>query len=459
MRSLVIAVAGFALATGSAFGAQAQNYTPSPGASPTVQADVVSRDAIDRVWSGHSVRSALLVTKSRIFVGYYDANRQLTVASRPRNGSAWTYQKLDTWNDWDSHNYIAIAEDSSGRIHVAANMHASPMTMFESGESADVRTLKRTDVLVDPKLERSATYPVFLHDKAGRLIFKYRDGSSGNGNEIYDVFDSVSGKWSRLTDTPLTDGEGHRNAYFMGPVLGPDQQFHIAWVWRESPMAETNHDLSYAKSPDLIHWFRADGSALALPIRLKDAEIVDPVPTEGGMINNNTIVGFDERGRPTITYHKFDKAGDTEIYLARYEGKGAGKTGWRIAQISQWKGYRWDFRGGGSLNSEIFVSGAEPIGKGLLKIPVIRLGQSIDFIVRSDDLTLVEERPVASLKDELVKSVAVPEGMQLNVVTAPGEGDTLYALAWPARPPHRDVPSSDIPDPTTLTFLTLKIRP
>ena len=273
------------------------------------------------------------------------------------------------------------------------------------------------------------------------------------------MFDSVSGKWSRLTDTPLTDGEGHRNAYFMGPVLGPDQQFHIAWVWRESPMAETNHDLSYAKSPDLIHWFRADGSALALPIRLKDAEIVDPVPTEGGMINNNTIVGFDERGRPTITYHKFDKAGDTEIYLARYEGKGAGKTGWRIAQISQWKGYRWDFRGGGSLNSEIFVSGAEPIGKGLLKIPVIRLGQSIDFIVRSDDLTLVEERPVASLKDELVKSVAVPEGMQLNVVTAPGEGDTLYALAWPARPPHRDVPSSDIPDPTTLTFLTLKIRP
>src|SRR6185312_15341394 len=110
--------------------------------------------------------------------------------------------------------------------------------------------------------------------------------------------------------------EGRRNAYFMGPVLGPDQQFHIAWVWRESPMAETNHDLSYARSPDLIHWFRADGEPLTLPIRLKDAEIVDPVPVKGGMINNNTVIGFDARGRPMITYHKFDAAGDTEIYVA-----------------------------------------------------------------------------------------------------------------------------------------------
>ncbi len=439
--------------------AAAQTYTPSPGASPSIAADVTSSDAIDRVWSGHSVRSALLVTRDRIYIGYYDANRQLTVAVRPLGGGGWTYQKLDTWNDWDSHNYIALAEDGAGRVHVAANMHASPMTMFRTDISGDVRTLKRVDVLVDPKLERSATYPIFLHDKTGRLIFKYRDGSSGNGNEIYDVFDARTARWARLTKDPLTDGEGHRNGYFMGPVLGPDRSFHIAWVWRESPMAETNHDLSYARSPDLVHWFHADGTPFKLPIRLKDAEIVDPVPVKGGMINNNTIIGFDERGRPMITYHKFDAAGDTEIYVARYEGKGAGGNGWHVAQVSPWKGYRWDFGGGGSLNAELFVSGAEPVGNGLLKVPVIRQGQSIDFIIRSSDLSLVEERPVVSLKDQLSRTMKVPDGMQLNVVTAPGAGDALYALAWAARPPHRDLPSSDIPDPTTLSFLTLKVKP
>ncbi len=456
MRRILPAIAiSFVLASAAA----AQTFTPSPGASPTVTADVVSSDAIDRVWSGHSVRSALLVTKDRIYIGYYDASRQLTVAVRPLGGGGWTYQKLDTWNDWDSHNYITLAEDSAGRIHVAANMHASPMTMFRTDTSGDVRTLKRIDVLVDPKLEHSSTYPIFLHDQAGRLIFKYRDGSSGNGNEIYDVFDAQTAKWSRLTADPLTDGEGHRNGYFMGPVLGPDKQFHIAWVWRESPMAETNHDLSYAQSPDLVHWFHADGTSFALPIRLKDAEIVDPVPVKGGMINNNTIIGFDDRGRPMITYHKFNAAGDTEIYVARYEGKSAGGNGWHIAQVSQWKGYRWDFGGGGSLDAELFVSGAEPAGPGLLKVPVIRKGQSIDFLIRASDLSFVEERPVVSLKDQLSQTAKIPDGMQLNVVTAPGAGDTLYALVWAARPPHRDLPSADIPDPTTLSFLTLKTKP
>lgn len=434
-------------------GAHAQTFTPSPGASPSVSAEVVANEAIDRVWSGHSVRFALVTTKSDIVVGYYDANRQLTVARRRKAGGGWTYQKLDTWNDWDSHNYIAIAEDSAGRLHVAANMHSSPMTMFVSDTSGDVRTLKRVAKLVDVSLERSATYPIFLHDRAGRLIFKYRDGSSGNGNEIYDVLDADAGQWSRLTTAPLVDGEGQRNAYFMGPVLGPDSWFHVAWVWRETPMAETNHDLSYAKTPDLVHWFKADGTPLPLPIKLKEAEIVDPVPVRGGMINNNTLIGFDDQGRPTITYHKFDRAGDTQIFLARFEGK---PKGWRIAQVSDWKNYRWDFSGGGSLSAEIFVGGAESIGQGLLKVPVIRQGKSIDFIVRSKDLTLVEARPVSSLADQLKKTIKSPDGMQLNIVNAPGDNGEIYALAWSARPPHRDLAAPDIPDPTTLLFMTLR---
>lgn len=414
-------------------------------------ATVVSVDAIDRVWSGHSVKSALLVTKRQIVIGYYDANRQLTLAARPLAGGAWNYQKLDTWNDWDSHNYIALGEDSAGRIHIAANMHADPLTSFRTDATGDVRTARRVEVLVDMASESRMTYPIFLHDQTGHLILKYRDGSSGNGNEIYDIFDDKAVAWSHLTTSPLVDGEGLRNAYFVGPVLGPDKRFHIAWVWRETPMAETNHDLSYASSPDLIHWFASDGRPLPLPIRLSGAEIVDPVPVKGGMINNNTVVGFDDKGRVMITYHKYDKAGNTQIWVARHEGMG-----WKLAQVSQWKAYRWDFNGGGSLNSEIFVSGVQSIGNGLLKVPVVRLGKSIDFIIRAGDLSLVEERPVSSLTDQLASVAKVPDGMQLNVVEAAGPDGATYALAWPARPPHRDLPSPDIPDPTTLVFVTLK---
>lgn len=434
---------------------QAQTFTPSPGASPAMSVKIAAREAIDRVWSGHSVRFALATTKTDVVVGYYDANRQLTVARRGKAGGGWSYQKLDTWTNWDSHNYVAIAEDGAGRLHVAANMHSSPMTLFVSDPSGDVRSLRRVAQLVDADLERSATYPVFLQDRSGRLIFKYRNGVSGAGDEIYDVQDAQTGKWARLTSAPLVDGEGRRNAYFMGPVIGPDRWFHITWVWRETPMAESNHDLSYAKSPDLIHWFKADGTPLPLPIRRQDAEIVDPVPERGGMINNNTLLGFDDQGRPTITYHKFDSAGNTQIYLARYRG-GPARTAWQLAQVSRWRDYRWDFSGGGSLRSEIYVGGAQAIGGGLLKVPVIRLGQSVDFIVRSSDLSVVEERAVSSLADQLKPVLKTPDDMQVNVVNVDGDNGDVYALAWNARPPNRDLAAPDIPEPTTLLFMTLR---
>ncbi len=419
-----------------------QAAVPAPASAPAVQLS-----AIDRVWAGHSARFALAVTEAKIFVAYYDANRQLTVASRDRHGSYWIYHKLDCWVGWDSHNYIAMAVDAAGQLHVAANMHRDPLVYYRTRIAGDVRSFVHEPVMVDAKLERSMTYPIFLHDADGRLVYKYRDGGSGNGNEIYNVYDPATQQWSHLLSTPLTDGQGQRNAYFVGPVLGPDGYFHIAWVWRETPMAETNHDLSYAKSRDLVHWQKADGTPLTLPITLKSGEIVDPVPVEGGMINNNTVVGFDPAGRAMITYHKFDSAGNTQIYVARREG-----TRWHIVQVSDWSGFRWDFRGGGSLDSRLFVSGAMPVGKDRVRVSVIRDGKPIDFLLDAATLRRISETPGRSLAQALAgSSVAVPAGMMLNTVE--DNGPSGVALAWPTLPPHRDVASADIPEPTVLRLV------
>ena len=56
------------------------------------------------------------------------------------------------------------------------------------------------------------------------------------------------------------------------------------------------------------------------------------------MINNNTKVGFDSQNRPVVAYHKFDAAGNTQLYNARVEG---GK--WVTHQTSNWN-YRWNIR-------------------------------------------------------------------------------------------------------------------
>jgi hypothetical protein len=344
--------------------------------------------------------------------------------------------------DWDSHNYIAMALDAKGHLHVTANMHNDPLVYFRSARPADVHSLERVPVLVDARLEQRMTYPVFIQH-GDRLVLKYRDGGSGNGNEIYDEHDAAANRWRALLTMPLVDGEGRRNAYFVGPRAGPDGWFHLAWVWRETPDAQTNHDLSYARSRDLLRWEKSDGTALELPIRLATAEIVDPVPVEAGMINNNTVVGFDQRGRAMITYHKFDARGFTQIFVARREARG-----WKLRQVSDWQDFRWDFRGRGSLHSRLFVSGAVPEAKNRLRVSVIRDGKPIDFILDARTLERLDERPGVSLADRLRSRIKVPEGMQLNVVEA--AGGSGVAIAWSTRPPQRDLPSTDIPAPTVL---------
>nr|WP_294810495.1 BNR repeat-containing protein [uncultured Sphingomonas sp.] len=398
-------------------------------------------EAVDQVWAGHEVPFALVVTEERIYVGYYDAARQLSVASRPRGSSWWTYTKLPSWVGWDSHNRIAMAVDAAGQLHVAANMHNDPLVYFRTSVAGDVRTLMRVPTMVDAAAERSMTYPMFLEDAAGRLIFKYRDGGSGRGREIYNVQDGAG--WKRLTDAPLVDGEGKSSAYFVGPVLGPDGWFHTTWVWRDTPDAATNHDLSYARSRDLVRWERSDGTPLPLPIRLGDAEVVDPVPAHGGMINNNTVPGFDSAGRLVIAFHKYDAAGNTQMFVARREAKS-----WRVVQASDWKGFRWDFGGMGSLDFRLRVGTPVMDGK-TLRVPVVRDGKPIDLLLDGETLARTGERPGVTLADRLAGRIEVPAGMQLNTV----EDASGMAIAWATLPPNRDLPRAEIPEPQTLRLI------
>ncbi|AQR75307.1 BNR repeat-containing protein [Sphingomonas sp. LM7] len=398
-------------------------------------------EAIDRVWAGHDVAFALVATRSHIHVGYYDAARQLSVASRARGSSWWTYTRLPSWVGWDSHNRIAMAVDAEGQLHVAANMHNDPLVYFRTRLPGDVRTLARVQMMVDAAAERSMTYPEFLKDAGGRLIFKYRDGGSGRGREIYNVADGEG--WKRLIDAPLVEGEGKRSAYFVGPVLGPDGWFHLSWVWRDTPDAATNHDLSYARSPDLVHWQRADDTPLPLPIRLDAADIVDPVPVRGGMINNNTPLGFDALGRPVIAFHKFDAAGNTQVFVARRQERR-----WRVTQASDWKGFRWAFGGMGSLDFRLRVAAPIVAGSTLI-VPVIRDGKAIDLLLDGETLARIGERPRVTLADRLAARIGVPAGMQLNTV----EDASGAAIAWATLPANRDLPREDVPEPQVLRLV------
>lgn len=284
----------------------------------------------------------LLTSTDRQYVAYYDADRHMTVAARSLNSSEWVYHKLPSQIICDSHNYVTIALDSAGHLHVSGNMHCVPLVYFRTHKAGDITSLKPANMT--GQLEDRVTYPQFFKDQEGRLIFSYRHGGSGNGINLYNRYDAQTQTWSRLLETPLFDGENKRNAYPAGPTHGPDGWFHMRWVWRDTPDCATNQHLSYARSRDLIHWESAFGEKIDLPIRFNHTTlIVDPIPPGGGIINGGHRMEFDSDKKPVLVYHKSDADGNMQLYAARPQN---GK--WLLSALTKWQ-HAVSFSGNGSM--------------------------------------------------------------------------------------------------------------
>ena len=425
-------------------------------AIPVIQrAVMVDALVVAQVWSGHPVDFALLTCQPHQFVAFYDDQRQLTVARRRLDERRWTFVKLPDVTGWDSHNSIALAADDDGCLHVSADMHVAPLKYFRATKPWDVATLTRVEQMVGHE-ENRCTYPGFLRGADHEFLFTYRDGGSGNGNQIYNVYDPQSKTWKRFFDQPLTDGEGRNNAYFNGPVKGPDGWYHLAWVWRATPDAATCHDLSYARSKDLRHWETSAGKPLSLPIKLKDSEIVDPVPQRGGILNSNVKLGFDNLRRPTISYFKYDMHGNTQPFVARLED---GR--WTQHQITDWP-YRWDFGGGGTLRDEVSISGVrtEPDGQ---------LTESFDHVEFGHGTWLLDPQTLHAIgrveQQETPPEVGKVEGTfpELKVHWMKDSGESgvpglYYQLRWETLGANRDKPrTGPVPPPSILRLIAVRI--
>ena len=412
---------------------------------------------VSPVWSGHPVGFCLLTHDGRQYAAFYDAERRMTVAARALKEDRWQLVRLPERIGWDSHNYIVMTVDDDGQIHLSGNMHCRPLVYFRTKRAGDIGSFERVGSMVGRE-ERRCTYPRFFRGPAGELIFTYRDGGSGNGNQIYNVYDHKTAAWRRLLDAPLTDGQGRMNAYLNGPVRGPGGWWHLCWVWRDTPDCATNHDVSYARSRDLVNWQTIAGKPIKLPMTIATPGlIVDPIPVKGGLLNGCQRIGFDTAGRVIISFHKFDPAGHTQIYNARHEG---GR--WRIAQVSGWK-HRWYFQGGGSIGrtNGLRVGSVRATGDGKL---VQRYWHSKHgsggWLV--DERTLKPTGPaprVAPLPKTLTAVESKLPGMQKRRADDRGRSDrkgVRYVLAWETLGPNRDRPrKGKLPVPSMLRLYRL----
>jgi hypothetical protein len=411
---------------------------------------------IGNAWSGHPVFFALVTHGTRQYAAYYDADRNMSVASRTLGEPAFTSVDLPSVLGWDSHNYVAMAVDSADHVHVVGNMHSSPLVYFRTSTAADTSSFQKLAMVGSN--EQLTTYPIFFTGPTGDLVFEYRDGESGNGNTIFNAYDTGDQTWTRLLNSALLDGEDQRNAYPEGPVLGPDGYFHLVWVWRDTADASTNHDLSYARSQDLKAWQAGDGTPVTLPITLAKSDVVDPVPVNGGMINNNTRVGFDLDARPVVSYHKFDGAGNTQLYAARLES-GA----WAVHQMTDWD-ERWSFGGGGTLVFQIQLDDGIhelPDGRLVQDVYNAKLGGNVTLVLDPETLHAIEtiNPALTPYPSELGTPVSSVSGMHVRWASDGGKGpdaSVRYMLRWETLDANGDQPRNPIPDPTPLKLYAFK---
>lgn len=412
---------------------------------------------VDTVPSWFPVGFCLLTHQGQQYVAYYNEQHQMMVGRRALGQREWQKVALPSKVGWDSHNYITMAVDSAGYLHLAGNMHCVPLIYFRTAEPGDITTFARQP-MTDQE-EQRCTYPRFLTDADGNLLFMYRSGSSGNGRRFFNRYDVAAQRWTRFLDSPLFDGEGQRNAYPHGPIQGPDGLFHVVWVWRDTPDCATNHHLSYARSRDLKHWETAAGTAVRVPLTLDQAPLcVDPIPSGGGIINGCERLAFDTAGRPMISYHKSDEQGHMQIYVTRFED---GQ--WRSRPITTWA-KNITFGGGGAMPFiGISISGLEQPEPGLFSITYRHRDYGSGRIVLDEETLRPVERTVAAVAEhppKLTRPTIAFDGISVRLAHDLGgldDADTKFVLRWETLEAHHDRPRTPpLPPASTLQLVELQ---
>ena len=289
--------------------------------------------------------SALVTHEGRQYIAYYDAEGWMVIGCRALESDKWSLSRTPYRGKVeDAHNVISIMVDGDGYLHVAFDHHGQRLNYCRSVAPHSL-VLGDKEPMVGTQ-EEDVTYPEFYRLKSGDLLFAYRSGASGRGNLVLNRYSLSTRRWERVQDI-LLDGEQQRNAYWQLHV-DAEGTIHLSWVWRETWMVETNHDLCYARSYDEgKSWYKTTGERYTLPIRLDNAEYACRIPQNSELINQ-TSMSADSKGHPYIATYWRDATSDIPQYrLVWHDG-----TQWHAACISDRKS-PFTLKGGGTKSIPI----------------------------------------------------------------------------------------------------------
>lgn len=246
-----------------------------------------------RAINGISFQDQILLTFGGYqYTAWYDTvgTTQLIWLARrtATNTSVGPWQKFQTDSEflngdesaWDAHDVIALGIcPGDGILHIAWDMHGQTLKYRRSVLGLCTTNLAawgagmlgpQTNKLsgADPvNYDASVTYPQFIATPDHKLMLDRRYGASGDGDDLLQTYDPITGTWSPntlyISRTGNFNGSTSRNAYLNGFDFGPDGKIHVTWTWREGA-GSANHDLCYAYSADNgVTWRNNAGALIA----------------------------------------------------------------------------------------------------------------------------------------------------------------------------------------------------
>ncbi|MBN2530122.1 MAG: BNR repeat-containing protein [Deltaproteobacteria bacterium] len=275
-------------------------------------------------------QDGILTYKGYQYTAFWNTNRNVVMARRKLPYGEWVKFDFTDYRNTanDAHNTISLGIcPGDGTLHLSFDHHGNTLHYRRSVENlitdpegvawAAISFSNVTDSLVSQKPIALVTYPRFVTVPGGnRMLFDVRLGESGSGNEALWEYSADTHQWMEIG--VYIDGISDSvNAYLHGIAYTPGKKrLHAAWCWRETPDAQTNHDLFYVYSDDNGRtWKNNNGNEVAVSgqSQIKTGTVgarVWEIGQNRGLINQEHMT-VDKSGRVHVLLsHMPDTEGD-----------------------------------------------------------------------------------------------------------------------------------------------------
>ncbi len=264
---------------------------------------------------------------------YNNAAGQLVISDSPAGSGVWTDHVATTPIPaiLDDHLIASITTDGAGCVIVAWGMHSTPQNVWVGSTPGDC-TVTAANVIASPLVagqavaEAAATYPVLRRLSNGNVVYLWRTGASGNGNQCVYLWNYVARVFTAV-NMALFNGQSTRSAYLNTVWIDVCDRIGVAWQWRDSNAVADAFDCNMLYTDDFFQTTHSmDATLLPSSITSSNAPtaLAQSIPKSATALYEAAQGFCFDAGRRGIAMNYYDDGGGAgvQLHATRYTGSG-----------------------------------------------------------------------------------------------------------------------------------------